>query len=251
MKISIIGHNHLAYVTAACMEQFHKVNVDDNKIDGSEIIWVCYDTPVDSDGKPSSQVIIDQLDKILTRVTCETIVLISSQVPVGTCQMIQNKYSGFIHVACSPENLRRGKAINDFMNPERIVIGTNKNPAVDEKLKELFAPLNKPIFWTSVESAEMIKHALNSFLALSIAFINEIDRVAKAAGANSADVAYGLQSDKRVGFLSYLKPGGPYTNDTLGREIYTLIELDKKFNLGLNLIPAIKKSNDAHINNRK
>ncbi len=250
MKISIIGHNHLAYVTAACTEQFHKINIDDDKIDGSEIIWVCYDTPVDSDGRPSSQVIIDRLDAILPRVTSETIVLISSQVPVGTCNLIQKKYSGFIHVACSPENLRRGKAIDDFMNPERIVVGTNGNPAVNKKLEELFAPLKKPIFWTSVESAEMIKHALNSFLALSIAFINEIDKVAKAAGADSNDVAYGLQSDKRVGFLSYLKPGGPYTNDTLGREIHTLIELDKKFNLGLSLIPAIKKSNDEHTNNR-
>jgi UDPglucose 6-dehydrogenase len=251
MKISIIGHGHLAYVTAACMEQFHKVNVDDDKIGDSEIVWVCYDTPVDSDGKPSSQVIIDRLDKILPNASVGTIVLISSQVPVGTCTLIQEKYLGSLSIACSPENLRRGKAVNDFMNPERIIVGTDGLQKVKEKIEELFAPLKKPIFWTSVESAEMVKHALNSFLALSIAFINEIDKVAKAAGADSADVAYGLQSDKRVGFLSYLKPGGPYTNDTLGREIYTLIELDKKFNLGLNLIPAIKKSNDAHINNRK
>lgn len=251
MKISIIGHGHLAYVTAACMEQFHKVNVDDDNVGDSEIIWVCYDTPVDSDGKPSSSVIIDKLDKVLSYASIGTVVLISSQIPVGTCAMIQEKYKNVLHIACSPENLRRGRAIHDFLNPERIVVGVNDYPKAKEKIEELFAPLQKPIFWTSVESAEMIKHALNSFLALSIAFINEIDKVAKAAGADSNDVAYGLQSDKRVGFLSYLKPGGPYTNDTLGREIYTLIELDKKFNLGLNLIPSIKKSNDEHINNRK
>lgn len=251
MKISIIGHGHLAYVTAACMEQFHKVNVDDDKVGDSEIIWVCYDTPVDSDGKPSSSVIIEKLDKVLSYASIGTIVLISSQIPVGTCALIQQKYKNVLDITCSPENLRRGKAINDFLNPERIIVGTNGNEIVKAKLEELFSPLKKPIFWTSVESSEMIKHALNSFLALSIAFINEIDRVAKAVGASSEDIAYGLQSDKRVGFLSYLKPGGPYTNDTLGREIHTLIELDKKFNLGLNLIPAIKKSNDAHINNGK
>lgn len=250
MKISIIGHGHLAYVTAACMEQFHKVNVDDDKIGDSEIAWICYDTPVDEDGKPSSQVIVDRLNKVLQSANVGTIVLISSQIPVGTCALIQDKYPK-LNIACSPENLRRGKAINDFMNPERIIIGTSGDSVVKSKLEELFAPLKKPIFWTSVESAEMIKHALNSFLALSIAFINEIDKVSKAAGADSNDVAYGLQSDRRVGFLSYLKPGGPYTNDTLGREIHTLIELDKKFNIGLNLIPAIKKSNDEHINNRK
>jgi UDPglucose 6-dehydrogenase len=250
MKISIIGHNHLAYVTAACMEQFHKVNVDDEKISDSEIIWICYDTPVDSDGKPSSQVIVDRLKKVLNSARVGSIILVSSQVPVGTCALLQEEYPKF-NIACSPENLRRGKAVNDFMNPERIVIGTNGDPIVKSRLEELFSPIKKPIFWTSIETAEMIKHALNSFLALSIAFINEIDKVSKATGANSADVAYGLQSDKRVGFLSYLKPGGPYTNDTLGREIHTLIELDKKFDLRLNLIPAIKKSNDEHSNNGK
>jgi UDPglucose 6-dehydrogenase len=160
--------------------------------------------------------------------------------------MIQTLYPK-LNIACSPENLRRGKAINDFMNPERIVVGCDYMST--EKIEELFAPLNKPIFWTSVETAEMIKHAINSYLAMSIAFINEIDKICTVSGANSKDVAYGLQSDKRIGFLSYLKPGGPYTNDTLGREIYTLIELDKKFNLGLSLFPAIKKSNDAHSNN--
>lgn len=251
MKISIIGHGHLAYVTAACMEQFHKINVDDDKVADSEVIWVCYDTPVDLNGKPSSDVIIDRLNKVLQFANIGTTVLISSQIPVGTCALLQKKYEHVLHIACSPENLRRGRAINDFMNPERIIVGTDGYPKVKEKLEELFAPLKKPIFWTSVESAEMIKHALNSFLALSIAFINEIDKVAKAAGADSSDVSYGLQSDKRIGFLSYLKPGGPYTNDTLGREIHTLIDLDKKFNLGLNLIPAIKKSNDEHSNNRK
>lgn len=231
------------------MEQFHKVNVDDDKVKNGELIWVCYDTPVDQDGKPSSDVIINKLDKVLQLANTGTLVLISSQVPVGTCALLQKQYPK-LNIACSPENLRRGKAINDFMNPERIVVGTNGDPYAKSKLEELFDPIKKPIFWTSVESAEMIKHALNSFLALSIAFINEIDKVAKAAGADSSDVAYGLQSDKRVGFLSYLRPGGPYTNDTLGREIHTLIELDKKFNLGLSLIPAIKKSNDEHTNNR-
>lgn len=247
MKISIVGHSHLAYVTAACMEQFHKVNVDDRKVTDSELIWVCYDTPVDETGKPSPEIIVKNLESILPLAKDGTVVVISSQVPVGTCNALQQLYPN-LDVACSPENLRRGKAINDFMNPERIVVGCEQS--AKDKIEQLFAPLNRPVFWTTVETAEMIKHAINSYLALSIAFINEIDKICSVAGANSKDVAYGLQSDKRIGFLSYLKPGGPYTNDTLGREIYTLIELDKKFNLGLSLFPAIKKSNDAHSNNR-
>lgn len=247
MKISIIGHGHLAYVTAACMEQFHTVNVDDNKTDESDLIWVCYDTPVDAMGKPNSKQMIDKLNAILLKARVGTTILISSQVPVGTCANLQ-KDNALLVIAYSPENLRRGKAINDFMNPDRIVVGCH--PKSVEIITKLFEPLKRPILWMSVESAEMVKHALNSYLALSIAFINEIDQVCKIVGANSESVAEGLQTDKRIGKLSYLKPGGPYTNDTLGREIYTLIDIDKKFKIGLNIIQATKKSNDEHSNNR-
>lgn len=260
MNITIVGHGHLAYITAACMEQFHKVNVDENdieKLQASQIVWICYDTPVDVNGKPSSQVVVDRLSNILPNASEGTIVLVSSQIPVGTCRKIGYAYPKLI-IACSPENLRRGKAINDFMNPDRIIVGLDGCALInadDRKkfgltsIETLFAPLNKPIHFVGLESAEMIKHAINSFLALSISFINEIAKVCDAAHADKNDVAMGLQSDRRIGPLSYLKPGGPYTNDTLGREIHTLIELDKKFNLGLNLIPSIKKSNDEHRNN--
>jgi len=247
MKISVIGHGHLAYITAACMEQFHQVNVDDSKVGDSDVIWVCYDTPVDKDGKPDSRIIFEWLGRVLPFAKNNAIALISTQVPVGTCRMLENVYTD-IRIACSPENLRRGRAINDFLNPERIVVGCDRFSK--DVLTELFRPLSSNIIWMSLESAEMVKHALNSYLAMSIAFINEIDKVAKAVGANSSDITAGLQTDKRIGKLSYLKAGGPYTNDTLGREIYNLIQLDQKYNLGLSLIPSIKKSNDEHSNNR-
>ena len=239
MNITIVGHGHLAYITAACMEQFHRVNVDETdieKLQASKIVWICYDTPVDVDGKPSSQVVVDRLSNIMPNVKQGTIVLVSSQIPVGTCRKIGHAYPQVI-VACSPENLRRGKAINDFMNPDRIIVGLDGSAltqAEDRKnyglatIEDLFAPLNKPVIFVGLESAEMIKHAINSFLALSITFINEIAKVCDAALADKNEVSMGLQSDKRIGPLSYLKPGGPYTNDTLGREIHTLIELDNK-----------------------
>jgi UDPglucose 6-dehydrogenase len=224
MNITIVGHGHLAYITAACMEQFHKVNVDETdieKLQASKIVWICYDTPVDADGKPSSQVVVDRLNYILPNASEGTIVLVSSQIPVGTCRELSY-------------------ALTNAKDRENCGITS---------IETLFAPLNKPVIFVGLESAEMIKHAINSFLALSITFINEIAEVCEAAHADKNEVAMGLQSDKRIGPLSYLKPGGPYTNDTLGREIHTLIELDKKFNLGLNLIPSIKKSNDEHRNN--
>jgi UDPglucose 6-dehydrogenase len=247
MKINIVGYNHLAYVTAACMEQFHKVSVDNNNVKDAELIWVCYDTPVNEKGEPSSSSVILNLASVLPYAVPGTHVLVSSQVPVGTCAGLQALYPDLI-ISYSPENLRRGKAINDFLNPERIIVGC-KDVAVPV-LTKLFAPLNKPIMWMSIESAEMVKHALNAYLAVSIAFINEIDKVCKAVGADSQKVADGLQSDIRIGKLSYLRPGGPYTNDTLGREIHTLIDISNTHGLNLNLIPAIKESNNAHSNSR-
>lgn len=243
MNISVIGHGHLAYVTSACMEQFHKVNVDESKVQDSEIVWVCYDTPVNYDGKPDVDIIFDRLSKILPSANKGTIVIVSTQVPVGTCRKLQQIYPDLI-LACYPENLRRGRGVNDFMNQSRIVMGCPTT--VQEQISRLLAPLNAEILWMNLESAEMVKHALNSFLAMSIAFINEINQVAVQVGASSNDITAGLQSDKRIGKLSYLKAGDPYTNETLGREIHNLIEIGNKYDLNLNLIPAIKKSNDEH-----
>lgn len=250
MNISVIGNGHLAYVTAACMEQFHRVNVDKSKVNESQLIWICYDTPVNLDGVPQMEYIFLELDTFLKNVKDGSVVLVSSQVPVGTCKTIQSKYPA-LDIACSPENLRRGKAIHDFMNPERIIVGTNGKESTMNTIDSLLSPLNREIMWMGVESAEMVKHALNGFLALSISYINEISKVCAAVGANPSDVADGLQTDKRIGKLSYLRPGGPYTNDTLGREIHNLMEFGKKYSLYLNLINSIKMSNDAHSNNRQ
>jgi UDPglucose 6-dehydrogenase len=230
------------------MEQFHSVNVDASKVGTEEIVWVCFDTPVDELGYPDSKDVLLSLNEILPRARSGTVVLISTQMPVGSCDQIQEIFPQ-LKIAYSPENLRRGRAINDFLKPERIIVGC----ADDCKpvIEDLFKPINAPILWMSVKSSEMVKHALNTFLALSVAYINEIDKVSVSVGAVSSDVSRGLQTDKRIGALSYLKAGGPYTNDTLGREVHTLIDLDKKFKIGLTLIPAIKKSNDEHSNNRK
>ena len=247
MNISIIGHGHLAYITAACMEQFHNVNVDDFKVNNSELIWVCYDTPVNDEGKPDTQYVLKRLDIILPTAKPKTIVMISAQVPVGTCRFLQNKYPNLV-IVCYPENLRRGKGIHDFMNQDRAVIGGPE--FIKEKVQKFLEPLKTEIIWMNLESAEMVKHSLNAFLALSIAFINEINAIATEVGAVSEDITAGLKSDKRIGKLAYLRAGEPYTNETLGRDIYNLISINEIHDLKLNLIPSIKKSNDEHSNNR-
>ena len=253
MNITVIGAGHLAYITAAGMESYHKVNVDLKLVKNSDLIWFCYDTPVNSQGEPDNTFIKNSIIEVLskTEVNCKHI-LISSQIVVGTCESLQQIFPNF-YFSYSPENLRRGKALDCFLRPDRIVIGAHTDSR--DILKKLFEPIikssNSEILFMSVRSAEMVKHALNAFLALSISFINEIDTICKAVNADSNDVANGLQSDVRIGKLSYLKPGAPYTNDTLGREIHNLINLKKEYILNnVHIIPAIKESNNARNNNR-
>lgn len=249
MNISVLGNGHLGYITAAGMECHHKVNVNPYKIASSDIIWFCHDIPVNDNGEPDNDYIKNEVTNLIkvNELKPGTLFLISSQSRVGICKELSVMFPQF-DFAYSPENLRRGQALRTFLNPKRIIVGCNVKNKI--QIFELLKPLNTEIIWMSVESAEMVKHALNTFLALSIAYINEIDKVCRVTGADSKDVALGLQSDERIGLLSYLKPGDPFPNETLGREVFNLTNLSKQYNLNLNLIPTILESNEAHRNNR-
>jgi UDPglucose 6-dehydrogenase len=110
----------------------------------------------------------------------------------------------------------------------------------------LLAPLGAPLIWMRPESAEMVKHALNSFLALSVAYINEIAALSETVGADAQEVAAGLKSEPRIGPRAYLGPGGPFAGGTLARDVVSLTQLGEAKKIPLALIPAIKESNDRH-----
>jgi UDPglucose 6-dehydrogenase len=110
----------------------------------------------------------------------------------------------------------------------------------------LFKPFAAQTIFMRTESAEMVKHALNSFLALSITFINEIARVCEHVGADAKEVSIGLKSEPRIGPKAYLGPGGPFAGGTLARDVVTLTKLGAAHHETLQLIPAIKESNDQH-----
>ncbi len=110
----------------------------------------------------------------------------------------------------------------------------------------LFAPFAAHVLFMRTESAEMVKHALNSFLAVSITFINEIARLCEHVGADAKEVAAGLKSEPRIGPRAYLGPGGPFAGGTLARDVVTLTKLGAANHEALSLIPAIKQSNDGH-----
>lgn len=208
--------------------------------DHSDIIWITYDTPVEDDDSSNTQYVYTRIRRICDTKKNPAIIIISSQLPVGTCKQFSKEYPHHIFV-CIPENLRLGKAINSFLFPTRTIIGCNDIPT-RKRLTEMF-PLFLDIIFMSPESAEMVKHALNSYLALSITFINEIAALSETVGANVTDVSLGLTSDPRIGKNAYLKPGSPIAGGTLLRDVTTLNNLK---NQQLHVISAIKESNSAH-----
>lgn len=283
MHVVVLGLWHLGCVTAACLARHHRVTGLDfdapvvaglranraplhepgldaliaagrasGQLDFSTdpaiaadagIVWVCYDTPVDAEDRADNAWVLDRLGRILPRLQPGAIVLLSSQLPVGTCAQLAAAHPT-LQFACSPENLRLGKAIEAFEKPARIVVGAGA-PA-RETLTALFAPLAAPLLWMRPESAEMVKHALNSFLALSVAYINEVATLSEAVGADAQEVAAGLKSEPRIGPRAYLGPGGPFAGGTLARDVVTLSELGEAKGLPVAVIPAIKASNDRH-----
>jgi len=210
----------------------------------ADVLWLCYDTPVNENDESDVDLVLANLRRALPHLPEGALVLMSSQLPVGACHALEKEFPQF-QFACSPENLRLGKAIDAFEKPARVIVGI-RDETKKAVIQELFAPFSSQILFMRTESAEMVKHALNSFLALSITFINEIARLCEQTGADAKEVAAGLKSEPRIGPKAYLSPGGPFAGGTLARDVVTLTKLAEAKGEKISVIPAIKQSNDLH-----
>jgi UDPglucose 6-dehydrogenase len=210
----------------------------------ADILWVCYDTPVNDNDESDVEFVLTNLRKALAHLPQGALVLISAQMPVGACRKLEKEFPQFAF-AYSPENLRLGKAIDSFEKADRVIIGI-RDDSKKKLLEKLFAPFTQQMIFMRTESAEMVKHALNSFLALSITFINEIARLCEHVGADAREVSQGLKSEPRIGPRAYLGPGGPFAGGTLARDVVTLTKLAAAQGEKISVIPAIKQSNDLH-----
>lgn len=216
----------------------------------AEVLWVAFDTPVDDDDKADVEFVLNQIKNVLPLLADGAVVLVSSQMPVGSIRnleafMRKNLPNKQLSFACSPENLRLGKALDVFLKPDRIVVGVRTVDA-KKKLEEMLLPVTDRIEWMSVESAEMTKHAINSFLATSVTFANEIAAICELVGADAKEVERGLKTEMRIGPKAYLSPGGPFAGGTLARDIEFLgvVSCDKK--LVTPLLSSVRSSNDEH-----
>ena len=212
----------------------------------ADVVWITYDTPVDDDDRADVDFVLREVESLMPSLRDGAVVLVSSQLPVGSTRALETKAgSRKIRFASSPENLRLGKAINAFMKPDRIVVGV-RGEDDRRRITELLAPLQAPVEWMSVESAEMTKHAVNAFLATSVAFMNEIATICERVGADARQVERGLKTERRIGPLAYLSPGAAFAGGTLARDIVFLARLGKENAAEPAVIEAVKTSNDAH-----
>ena len=217
-----------------------------------QVIWVAYDTPVDDEDNADVEYVVERVSRLFPYLEDGQEILVSSQLPVGTSKRLESMFDQSrpnvkVSFTYSPENLRLGKAISVFTQPDRVVLGTRTEKS-REVFTELLAPFTDHIEWMSVESAEMTKHALNAFLATSVTFINEIASICEQVGADAKEVERGLKSESRIGPKAYLGPGGAFAGGTLARDIAFLTELGQEHDLPLHLVPAVRASNDAHKN---
>lgn len=216
----------------------------------ADVVWICHDTPVDEDDRADTHAVRRQVEGLFPHLKNGAVVLVSAQLPVGSVAALERAFADAangrtVSFACSPENLRLGKAIEVFRNPGRIVAGVRDTRA-RSVLEPLLAKFCDSIIWMSVESAEMVKHGLNSFLAMSVTFANELATLCERVGADASEVEKGLKSDPRIGPGAYLRPGPAFAGGTLARDVNFLRSLAEKHGLTLPVIDGIFASNRAH-----
>ncbi len=216
----------------------------------AEVVWVAWDTPVDEEDRADVEFVIAQVTALFPHLKDDVLVLVSSQLPVGSVRRLEQAYatsmpSGHASFACSPENLRLGKAIEAFTKPDRVVLGVRSEQDA-ERVRTLLAPFSPTMEVVRVESAEMTKHALNAFLATSVAFINEIARLGEVVGADARELERALKSDVRIGPRAYVRPGGAYAGGTLARDVSYLIEQGEARGHRMPLFQGVRDSNDLH-----
>ncbi len=218
-------------------------------IANKDYLFVTFDLPINNIDTVSIKP-IKRVEKLIKQYASDnTIVIISSQVPVGTSrklmQLLENTRR-HIEVIYFPENLQLGNAYYTFLHPDRIILGSNNHEIVKKFITD-FAFFKCPFTEMSLESAEMLKHAINSYLATCISLSAELTNIAELVGANMIDVVAAMKTDARVSEKAPLNPGLGFSGGTLGRDIQSLQKIAKRRHYSLQLLPAVYDINKQHI----
>lgn len=275
MKVAVVGLKHLGWVTAACLAvKGHLVfNIDVEKecpedepelkdmigigrikqrlflnastafIESCDVVWITYDTPVINEKEIDIGHVIRRIENIMCLINTSIPIIISSQLPLGTIKTLEIQYPDHIFI-CIPENLRHGTAVNNFMKPDRIVVGIREHVHYEQIFPLL---IGNKIETMSTEAAEMVKHAINAFLATEITFANELGDLCKKYKVSYSDVLRGLLTEERIGSKARLYAGAAYKGGTLARDINYLINLTQED----SIFNYVGKSNSHRLKKEK
>ena len=214
----------------------------------AEFAFIAVGTPSGADGEADLQYVHNVAEKIAEMVNHPIIIVNKSTVPVGTGDWLaevitkkRGKNQSEFSVVSNPEFLREGSAISDFMNPDRVVLGSVNQQAA-EKVAQLYQPLRCPTLITDLRTAEMIKYASNAFLATRISFINEIANICEELGADVCEVANGMGLDKRIG-RTFLDAGLGWGGSCFPKDVKALRHMAELHNTNPHLLKAVMEIN--------
>jgi UDPglucose 6-dehydrogenase len=220
-------------------------------VERSKVVFFAVGTPPKDDGSPDMSFYQQAAADVAAAMNGYKVLVTKSTVPVGTGKWLREFVAANIPagmnfgVASNPEFLREGAAIEDFMRPDRVVIGSNEPEAI-EVMKELYRPLyliETPIVITSLEAAELIKYAANAFLATKITFINEVANLCDAIGCDVHDVARGMGMDNRIG-RKFLHPGPGYGGSCFPKDTRALTTVADQFGVETRIVDAVIEANE-------
>ncbi|MEP6621959.1 MAG: UDP-glucose/GDP-mannose dehydrogenase family protein [bacterium] len=219
-------------------------------IASADVVFIAVGTPPDEDGSADLRHVLAVAEQIGRHMTRELVVVTKSTVPVGTAAKVTaavNRHATLpFHVCSNPEFLKEGAAIEDFMKPDRVVIGveTDHGRSVMAELYAPFVRTGKPILFMDLPSAEMTKYAANSMLATRISFMNEIANLCEVVGADVDQVRKGIGSDTRIG-PAFLFPGPGYGGSCFPKDVKALVRTAQEYDVPLRVLDAVEKANDA------
>jgi UDPglucose 6-dehydrogenase len=218
-------------------------------VKAADVIFIAVGTPPDEDGSADLSHVLAVAETIGKNISRETVVVTKSTVPVGTADKVRaaaSKHAKFpFHVVSNPEFLKEGAAVDDFLKPDRVVLGVDSDFA-RTAMTELYGPFvrtGKPIIFMDIASAEMTKYAANAMLATRISFMNEIANLCEKVGANVDLVRKGIGSDARIG-PSFLFPGPGYGGSCFPKDVKALLKTSEEMGARMQVLGAVEDAND-------
>lgn len=210
----------------------------------SEYVFLCLPTPESSDGSADISIIETVAKEIADSLSRASIIVNKSTLPVGSVRVVENCIQRKdVSVVSNPEFLREGSAVQDFLKPDRVVIGSDDKSAA-EKVAQLYSPICKNILITDPASAETIKYAANAFLAARLSFVNALASVCEVVGANIIDVVNGLGSDSRIG-TQFLQPGPGWGGSCFPKDTKALLKIAQDNGYDFELLAGVISANES------